>query len=1169
MSVVAQLQAAFAAGPKLTLEGLPAVGLPYLLAHSGIQGPLVIVVSDETRAEQLVVDLGAFGFRDVALFGAEAHVPYEEVSPDPRLMFDTANIRHRLLTGARPQVLVVMAAALLDRWLSDADFTRTTELYVTGQSVSRDKLTAHLVRCGYQPVSLVEDVGTFAVRGSIVDLFPPGFDEPLRIDLFGDDIASIKSFDPQSHRALATYESLAVFPIRTVLFDDITVPRAIAGLEKLAEAQNTPTRRLHSTVADVEQRNYFFGVESLWPLFYEQNSRVLDTLVGPDTRVVVDDATNVSAELARRWARAEHERERSLERHKLTVPVASLLVDPAEVEASLTSQICVTTVALADDRTHAVLRPKFGDWSDLAREMAFRRGDPQRGEILDPLVTELKKLSEKRHEAFLVCASAGHAERLRELLRARKLDLPVEPTLPDVTTFGQPRRSPRIAIVISSISAGFRDEAAQVALITDAEIFATPRRIESKRKKRPKAEGLGTLKDLLENDLVIHVDHGVGRYLGLKRIIMGGVDGDYVHLEYADGDKLYVPIYRLSQLQRYRGPSEGVKLDKLGGTRWEKAKQRVKDAVLGLAHDLLAMQARRNALEGFALRAPDDQFRAFEATFPYQETPDQQRAIDEVLKDLTLDKPMDRLLCGDVGFGKTEVAVRAAFLAVLSGKQVLVLVPTTVLAEQHGQTFRERLKQEPVTVDVLSRFRSAAEQREVLNRLKAGEVDILIGTHRMLSSDVAVKELGLLIIDEEHRFGVKQKERLKQWKNHVHVLSMSATPIPRTMHQSVTGLRDLSVITTPPPDRMSIRTEVTRFDEEVIQEAIQRELHRGGQVFVVHNRIKSIGAMAEIVERLVPEAKTVVAHGQMSGEQLEKIMVDFVRRETNVLVSTAIIESGIDIPSANTMIINRADMFGLSQLYQLRGRIGRGRERGYAYLLMPRSDKITRDAMERLGVLKRFSELGSGFQIASFDMDLRGAGDLLGADQSGHIAAVGFELYTELLREAVEQVKGQPMHFSIEPDIKLPVLAVLPESYVPEPMQRLAFYQRMAQSSTDDAIFDVLSEIEELYGNAPDEVKHLAEVMVIRRRLMRLGAVVLSGSFDEKEIKLGLGFVPQPALDGAKLATYAQQAPNRYRLLPSGKLMLTLPGTSGLLPSQFLRAAREAIGELPVLARGK
>ena len=648
---------------------------------------------------------------------------------------------------------------------------------------------------------------------------------------------------------------------------------------------------------------------------------------------------------------------------------------------------------------------------------------------------------------------------------------------------------------------------------------------------------------------------------------------------YANDDKLYLPVYRLGMLKRYHGAAQNARLDKLGGARWERAKARVRVAVLTMAHTLLALQARRQAHRGFALPGPDAAYAAFAASFPFEETPDQKRASEGVLADLRRDVPMVRLICGDVGYGKTEVALRGAFIAAQSGRQVAVLVPTTVLAEQHRQTFAQRLAPHGVVVEVVSRFRTAKETAGVLARLHSGAVDVLIGTHRLLSQDVQFKNLGLMVVDEEQRFGVKHKERLKQLRAHVHVLTLSATPIPRTLYMATSGLRDLSLIQTPPAQRSAIRTEVMRFDEDVIREAISRELHRGGQVFVVHNRVQSIETMAERIRRLAPGIEVLVAHGQMSSDVLEAIMVRFVRREAQVLVCTAIIESGIDIPTANTMIVDRADTFGLSQLYQLRGRIGRGNERAFAYLMLPAEEALSREATQRLALLKRFSDLGAGFMVASHDLEMRGAGDLLGADQSGQIAAVGYELYTQLLHEAVQQAQGQGPRTDVEPEMKLSVAAVFPESYMPEPLDRLAYYQRMAQSSDDAGIYDTLSEIRELFGPPPREALGLVALMVLRRRLRALGAHTLTAVWTPEALKVGLAFAPDAAVDRAHLVDLCQSRPDAYRLLASGKLALTLPPPPPArqvgkeapqpLPEDLITAVRQGVEALQAMpARG-
>ncbi len=1155
---------------RVLIEGLIEPGLAYLLASRRLEAPLLLVAKDVERAEVLARELVTYGLDDVVLFPGEPHAPYEEVSPEPLDVAARLALRHRLIEGERPRVVVAPPEALLLRWMPKAELTRATELYVVGEEVDRDAIAQTLVRCGYQRVNLCEDEGTFAIRGGIVDVYPPGERLPVRLDLLGDEIASIKSFAPDTQRTSDPRESLAVHPIREVIFDETTVERAVAALRAYGERVDIPTRKLSQLEAEIEARHYFFGIEALWPAFYDERPRVVDDLVAQGTVVVIEAADHLPETLARYLERAEAERQRAHERHQVALPLEQHLAAAAEVLERLAAQPRVELVTLADDRSASAIQVPLRDFSELGRELELRRKDASRGEILDPLVAELKERFARGHDVLLATSSRGNAERLRELLLGRKLDLPIVERLPSLDPGARDKKGVgRRAIVIAPLAAGLFDPERGLALFTEAELLGSPPPRRGRRKKRPEVGGLDTLRDLRPGDFVIHVDHGVGKYLGLSRLVLSGVDGDYVHLEYQGGDKLYLPIYRLSLLQHYKGPAGSAKLDKLGGTRWEKQKQRVKDAVLALAHELLATQARRKSAPGFALPPPDEHFRAFEATFPYEETPDQQKAIDDVLADLGKPTPMDRLVVGDVGFGKTEVAVRAAYLAVLGKKQAAVLVPTTVLAEQHGMTFKERLAPQGVVVEVVSRFRSAKDLADIARRLKEGSIDVVVGTHRLLSTDLAFRELGLLVVDEEHRFGVKHKERIKQLRATVHVLTLTATPIPRTMHMAMVGLRDLSIIQTPPPDRTAIKTEVTRFDEELIAEAIRRELTRGGQVFVVHNRIRSISAMAELIGRLVPEARVGIGHGQMQPEVLEKIMVDFIHRELNVLVSTAIIESGIDIPSANTMIVNRADSFGLAQLHQLRGRIGRGRERAYAYLLLPRSDRITKDAAERLAMLKRFSDLGSGFSLASFDLDQRGAGDLLGSDQSGHIAAVGFELYTELLAEAVERARGEGAARHVEPEIKLPIAAVLPEAYVPEPMQRLAYYQRMTQATSDEAVFDVAGEIADLYGEAPPEVKNLTEVMVIRRRLIALGALQLSADVVDGELRVGVGFLAEAPLDREALARLLLGEPKRYRLLPSGRLAITAPApaTEDGDARQLLRRIREELGALPVQRR--
>ena len=649
----------------------------------------------------------------------------------------------------------------------------------------------------------------------------------------------------------------------------------------------------------------------------------------------------------------------------------------------------------------------------------------------------------------------------------------------------------------------------------------------------------------------MHIDHGIGRYKGLRHLTVADTEGDYLHLEYQGGDRLYVPVDRINVVEKYVGADGSApELDKLGGTSWEKVKAKTREAVLEMAHELLDIYAAREVMEGHAFAAPDEYFREFEARFPFEETPDQERAIDDVLADLQKRRPMDRLVCGDVGFGKTEVALRAAFAVVMEGKQVLVLVPTTVLAQQHYETFKKRFAGFPVRIELLSRFRRGEQARGVMRGLSRGEVDIVIGTHRLLQDDVELKDVGLLVIDEEHRFGVAHKERLKKLRKLVDVLTLTATPIPRTLHMALSGIRDLSIIESPPVDRQAIRTYVTRHDEGLIREATLRELARGGQVFFVHNRVETIDKVAARLRELVPEARFGVAHGQMHGTALEKVMLDFLEKRLDVLVTTAIIESGLDIPNANTLFIDRADHFGLAQLYQLRGRVGRSHQRAYAYLLLPGETLIGRDAQKRLEVLASLDDLGGGFRLAMHDLEIRGAGNLLGKQQSGQVAAVGFELYTQMLDEAIRELRGERRRAEVEPEIQLGISAFVPEDYVSDVSQRLTLYKRMARAASREELDELRGELEDRFGPVPARVGALLEVMDLRRHLKQAMVVRLR----RQATRLVLRFHEASEIDPERLVALARER-RELRILPDNEISIPVLRID-------LEGIREAVLEL-------
>jgi transcription-repair coupling factor (superfamily II helicase) len=1158
----------------IVVDALPPAGLSYLLARAPRHTPYWVISPTMERCEQIARDLKSLGVQDVEVFWAENQNPFSASTANPEFTFLQCRLRHKLLqeesaSNNRPHILVTPAVVLQNRWICDEDFKAHTRLWQKGDESGPDTLMEHLLLCGYNRVSWVDDPGTFAMRGGLVDIFPPGQLQPLRLDFFGDELTSIKTFDPQTRRTQTKRDMLDIYPIRDVLFRPDGITRAHAGLQALAQELHVPSSKMKEIKNAISDHHYFYGIERLWPLFWPQSQVLWRSLCTPQTRIVLDDPQRIQSCLAKRYEQAHHDRLQALNRHEVVLPVEHLLANHDQAWQALQASPMLMAQPWLESSQKGGITRRLDSLDALRRELEHRRRDSSRGEILDPVIEHLSTEKKAGHEVYFLCSSLGQAQRLRELLRGRDIDIPILEHLDNPLNFDNPGRSARWGIVVASLSGGFTDTDVGVCFLTDGDIFGlTPRPLARRRRKAASKDGLHTLQELCQDDKVIHIDHGIGCYLGLKRLTLDGVDGDYAHLEYADQDKLYLPIYKLNLLQRYRGP-KNVKLDKLGGNRWQNTKQRVKDRVLAIAHQLLATQAKRKSLPGCAFKNPSEHFRTFEATFGFEETQDQQKAIDAVLADLCQPHPMDRLVCGDVGFGKTEVAIRAAFLTILSGKQVAVLVPTTVLAEQHGTTFTQRLAAEPVRVEVLNRFRKRQEVQSIIQDLRANKIDILIGTHRILSSDVRFEDLGLLVVDEEQRFGVRHKERIKELKSQVHVLTLSATPIPRTLNMAMVGMRDLSVINTPPVARLPIRTEVAPFNEELITEAIRRELRRGGQVFFVHNRVESIEAIANLLSTCVPEAQIAVAHGQMSGNKLEKIMVDFIQHRSQVLVCTAIIESGLDISSANTMLVNRADTFGLSQLHQLRGRIGRGRVRAYAYLLLPRSKRITPEATRRIAALKRFSDLGAGFQIASEDLELRGAGDLLGSDQSGSIAAVGFELYTELLNQAIERAKGERARNDVEPEIKIPVSAVLPEDYIRDPRQRMLAYQRFATAKSDAEIYDLKEEIAEDYGQLPQEVADLAELMTIRRRLKTLGVFALAAAAKDKAINLGLTFLEDAPIDRDLLAKQITQEPEHYRLLPSGRLKVSAPTLSPTSSPALLERVKLELDELLKLCYGE
>ncbi|MCC6625171.1 MAG: transcription-repair coupling factor [Deltaproteobacteria bacterium] len=779
------------------------------------------------------------------------------------------------------------------------------------------------------------------------------------------------------------------------------------------------------------------------------------------------------------------------------------------------------------------------------RQAIERRAAAGESQVLEPLVERVRAWRDDGLAVVACAHTAGGSERLRALLKGYPLR--VEPlarfALADATALAATATD--LHLIVGTPGQGFVAPAQRLVLLDEHEILGKPPRARRRQRKVPPEALLQSWRDLKPGDLVVHLQHGVGRYLGLSRAAVDNIESDFLELEYADKNKLFVPVEKLHLVTKHQGGDGAPSLDKLGGSgavAWQKTKARVKKAARDIAGHLVKLYAEREASKGFGFSPPEELFRRFEAAFPYEETHDQSSAIDDVLADMQKERPMDRLVCGDVGFGKTEVAIRAAMKAVLDNKQVAVLVPTQVLAEQHRLTFQRRFEGFPVTIESISAMRTTTRQKEIVAATALGGVDVLIGTHRILSKDVAWKDLGLVIVDEEHRFGVAQKEHLKRMRVDVDVLTLTATPIPRTLHLSMIGLRDMSLIQTPPVDRLPIQTFVAQPTDELLSEAIRRELARGGQVFFIHHRVSDIVQQAELISRLVPEARVAIGHGQMGDGQLEKVMLRFVTGEANVLVATTIVESGIDIPNANTILINRADCFGLAQLYQLRGRVGRSPVRAWCYLLVPSPQHLTGDAAERLGAIQQFAELGSGFSVASHDLDIRGAGDILGADQAGNIDAVGYDAYMDLLTEAIAEVRaesqGQAAEPDVDPELKIPVEGRIPEAWLPETALRLRLYRAFAGAKSADEVARVLAAAVDRYGPPPDPVRNLADLMTLKleAKALRLTSVSLG-----KDV-LVLGIAPptrDAPLQPAKLLALVA-AHRGWRLTPEGKLILPI-----------------------------
>ncbi|MFQ5532356.1 MAG: transcription-repair coupling factor [Candidatus Methylomirabilales bacterium] len=1097
-------------GGRLRLHGLWGGARAMVLGEiaRAVKRPLVVLTATLREAEDLTADLRFFLDRDrVDLFPEPEVPPFQPVSPPLQIRAERIQ-RLRQLRDGELKALVLPFRALFRRLLPPEDLDSATLHLYPHRIVPPEQVVELLEVGGYRSVPQVEQAGEYSRRGGILDIGLPDPQLPVRIEFFGDEIESLRTFDVGTQRSVSSpggVGGVTILPLSEILLS----PEA-----RRVARQRTGGEGPHLLRQAVEVGRLGPGLERYLPYFYRRTVPLWEYM-SPETILVWDDPDQVGArgEAADALFAGEHQRHQA----EGLPPLHMTHLKWKKILTGLAPWAGIDLFPFPP-LPGSESTPFFFESTQI----------PSYRGRFTALVRDLEVWRREGRALTLVARGVTQSHRLREVLLEHGLG---------ATVTNGPGAPGGIHIREGSLSAGFHFAPVPQTYLTEAEIFGPRRAVTVRRPKIREARPFAAFADVKPGDVVVHVDHGIGRFRGLQKLAVGEVEGDCLLLEYAGGDKLYVPVDKLHLVQRYVGAeasAAGPPLDRLGSSSWARAKERVRTSIREMARELLKLYAARQVTEGHA-SSPDTPWqREFEVAFPFEETADQVTAIEQVKTDMERPQPMDRLVCGDVGYGKTEVAMRAAFKAVMDGKQVAVLVPTTVLALQHFQSFSDRFAPFPVVVEMLSRFRTRREQHAILRGLRDGTADIVIGTHRLLQKDVRFRDLGLLVVDEEQRFGVAAKERLKRLRTEVDVLTLTATPIPRTLHMAMLGVRDISTIETPPEDRLSIRTYVSRFDPEVIRQAVEEEIGRGGQVFFVHNRVESIHAIARFLHRQLPHVKIAVAHGQMAEEELERVMCDFYAKRYQLLCSTAIIESGLDIPTANTIIINRADRFGLAQLYQLRGRVGRDRFRAHAYLLIPREEALSDSARKRLQVVAELTELGSGFKIAARDLEIRGAGNLLGAEQHGHIGAVGFDLYCQLIEETVQELKGGDRDVAIDPVLRLPIDAHIPEEYVSDATVRLSLYRRLSAAASREEREALAAELRDRFGHLPPPVEHLLTALELKAmaRSLRIREI------DARHEFVRISFGAAPPIPPERIVGLLQESAGRIRYLPEDGLEL-------------------------------
>ena len=1065
----------------ININGLSDSGKSYSIfgIYEQIDSPMIILTNNDIEAKNMYEDL-SFYTNDIYYLPAKEVVFYNIDAISGDLRWARLKVIKEILNNTK-KIIVTSIDSLTSIYTPIDLFKEYNINLKIDDEVDFKDLSKKLIECGYERVEAVEGKGEFSLRGGILDVFPPTSTYPYRIELFGDTIDSIRTFNTESQRSIEKVESMEIFPAKEVILNEEALKRGRENIlnefDDIKSKGKSDDERIdklesiiRSNIESLTETLTFETVDSYLPYFYERTDSFFDYV--KNYIYIIDDIKKCEGKLESCYFEFRENYEAFLQRGGILPSQIKLLLEKEDIIEKLELQKVITLDVF--DVNNNILKPNKKYLLDSITLNSYQ------GQ-LDLLIDDIKDKKLKGYKTIILSGTRPRGERLVDTLRDRGIESSYKDDVSSIE-FGE------VIITFGNLLKGFEYPKLKLSIISDKDVFGEAKRKIAKKKTNKK--GVGKIKSFAElklGDYVVHANHGVGVYKGIKQIESGGHKRDYLDIVYDKGDKLYVPVDQLDLVQKYIG-SEGKtpKINKLGSAEWKKAKAKVRKSINEIAQDLVKLYATRSTLKGYKYNKDTEWQRQFEDEFPFEETPDQLTSLEEIKKDMESDKPMDRLLCGDVGYGKTEVAVRAAFKAIMDGKQVAFLVPTTILAEQHYKNMLKRFSDFPVKIDMISRFRSAKEQRATLQAAKEGNVDILIGTHRLVSKDIVFKDLGLLIIDEEQRFGVAQKEKIKNLKKNVDVLTLSATPIPRTLHMSLTGARDISVIETPPEERYPIQTYVVEQNDQLVRDAVLREINRGGQVYYVYNRVESIEEMSKYLKDLIPECRIGIIHGKMTERQLETEMVNFMNREYDVLVCTTIIETGIDIPNVNTMIIHNSDKMGLSQLYQLRGRVGRSNRIAYAYFMYNKDKVLTEVAEKRLKALKDFTELGSGFKIAMRDLEIRGAGNMMGSAQHGHMAAIGYDLYCRMLEDTIKIIKGEIEKEPVETTVDIKVDAYIPSTYIEDEIQKIEVYKKIAAIESLDEYVDIKGELEDRYSEIPEPVYNLMDIAYIKSRAKML-----------------------------------------------------------------------------------